>query len=196
MIALLEKPGAMLPQRSWLAKAKEPFAFVERHMTRYDRLGHCWRDGRLLYPGLASYHSAIVKAAVALHEGTGAPEYLARASQWQRALDRHYVRPDTGGYYLTADDAEGLIVRPDSTIDEATPNANGVTAQNLIRLAVLTGDETWRQQADVLFDRLLPSAAQSMYLHASLANALDLRLRAIEVAAIGPQAAQFAAIAF
>jgi uncharacterized protein YyaL (SSP411 family) len=195
MIAALANAGAMLHQPSWLAKAQEAFAFVERHMTRDDRLGHSWRDGRLLYPGLASDHAAMVKAALALHEATGAPEYLARASQWQRALDRHYVRPDTGGYYLTADDAEGLIVRPDSTIDEATPNANGVTAQNLIRLASLTGDETWRQQADVLFDRLLPTAAQSMYLHASLANALDLRLRAIEVAAIGPQADQFAAVA-
>jgi uncharacterized protein YyaL (SSP411 family) len=137
----------------------------------------------------------MVKAALALHEATGAPEYLARASQWQRALDRHYIRPDSGGYYLTADDAEGLIVRPDSTIDEATPNPNGIAAQNLIRLAVLTGDETWRQQADVLFDRMLPTAAQSMYLHASLANALDLRLRSIEVTAIGPQADQFATVA-
>jgi uncharacterized protein YyaL (SSP411 family) len=195
MIAALANAGAMLHQPSWVAKAQEAFAFVERYMTRGDRLGHSWRDGRLLYPGLASDHAAMVKAALALHEATGTPEYLARASQWQRALDRHYARSDTGGYYLTADDAEGLIVRPDSTIDEATPNPNGVTAQNLIRLAVLTGDETWRQQADVLFDRLLPTAAQSLYLHASLANALDLRLRAIEVTAIGPQADQFAAVA-
>ena len=195
MIAALANAGAMLHQPPWLAKAQEAFAFVERHMTRGDRLGHSWRDGRLLYPGLASDHAAMVKAALALHEATGAPEYLARASQWQRALDRHYIRPDSGGYYLTADDAEGLIVRPDSTIDEATPNPNGIAAQNLIRLAVLTGDETWRQQADVLFDRMLPTAAQSMYLHASLANALDLRLRSIEVTAIGPQADQFAAVA-
>src|SRR5215468_4821574 len=195
MIAALANAGAMLHQPSWLAKAQDAFAFVERHMTRGDRLGHSWRDGRLLYPGLASDHAAMVKAALALHEATGAPAYLARASQWQRALDRHYGNPGTGGYYLTADDAEGLIVRPDSTIDEATPNPNGVTAQNLIRLAVLTGDDTWRRQADVLFDRLLPAAAQSMYLHASLANALDLRLRAVEVIAIGPQADQFATVA-
>jgi len=195
MIAALANAGAMLHQPPWLAKAQEAFAFVERHMTRGDRLGHSWRDGRLLYPGLASDHAAMVKAALALHEATGAPDYLARASQWQRALDRHYARPDTGGYYLTADDAEGLIVRPDSTIDEATPNPNGVTVQNLIRLAILTGDDTWRQQADVLFDGLLPTAAQSLYLHASLANALDLRLRAVEVTAIGPQADQFAAMA-
>ncbi len=195
MIAALANAGTMLNQPSWLARAQKAFAFVERHMTRGDRLGHSWRDGKLLYPGLASDHAAMVKAALALHEATGAPEYLGRASQWQRALDRHYIRQDTGGYYLTADDAEGLIVRPDSTIDEATPNPNGVTAQNLVRLAILTGDETWRQQADVLFDRLLPTAAQSMYLHASLANALDLRLRAVEVVAVGPQAEQFAAVA-
>jgi len=195
MIAALANAGATLGQPSWLAKARQAFAFVEGSMTRGDRLGHSWRDGRLLYPGLASDHSAMVKAALALHEATGAREYLGRAVQWQRALDGHYIRQDTGGYYLTADDAEGLIVRPDSTIDEATPNPNGVAAQNLIRLAILTGDETWRQRADILFDRLLPTAAQNMYLHASLANALDLRLRAVEVTAVGPQADQFAVVA-
>ena len=48
--------------------------------------------------------------------------------------------PQTGTYYLTAADAEGLVIRPASTADEATPNHNAVAAQNLIRLAVLAGD--------------------------------------------------------
>jgi uncharacterized protein len=195
MIAALANAGIMLNQPVWLAKARAAFAFVERHMTKGDRLGHSWRDGKLLYPGLASDHAAMTKAALALHEATGAPQYLERARQWQRALDRHYTREDTGGYYLTADDAEGLITRPDSTIDEATPNPNGIAAQNLFRLAILTGDESWRRKADVLFAGLLPTAAESMYLHASLANALDLRLRAVEVIAVGPQADRFAAVA-
>ena len=195
MIAALANAGATLAQPRWLAMAQQAFAFIERHMTRGDRLGHSWRDGKLLYPGLASDHAAMVKAALALHEATGTPEYLGRAFQWQKALDRHYIRKDTGGYYLTADDAEGLVVRPDSTIDEATPNPNGVAAQNLVRLAILTGDEIWRERADILFDGLLPTVAESMYLHASLINALDLRLRAIEIVALGPQADQFAAVA-
>jgi uncharacterized protein len=192
MIAALANAGVALGQPAWLGAAWKAFAFVERHMTRDGRLGHSWRDGRLLYPGLASDHAAMVKAALALHEATGAPDYLARAVQWQRALDRHYARP-AGGYYLTADDAEGLIVRPDSTIDEATPNPNGVAAQNLVRLAALTGDDHWRQRTDALFDGLLPGAAQNLYLHASLANALDLRLRVVEIVTVGPQADQFAA---
>jgi uncharacterized protein len=195
MIAALANASVTLSQPSWLEKARSAFAFVERHMTRGDRLGHSWCDGKLLYPGLASDHAAMAKAALALHEATGAPEFLSRALQWQQALDRHYIHQDTGGYFLTADDAEGLIVRPDSTIDEATPNPNGVAAQNIVRLAIQTGDEKWRQRVDALFDGLLPTAAQGMYLHASLLNALDLRLRAAEVIALGPEADRFAAVA-
>jgi uncharacterized protein len=198
MIAALANAGAALDQPAWLDAAKRAFAFIELHMTRddrlgHDRLGHSWRDGKLLYPGLASDHAAMIKAALALHEATGAPEYLARAARWQRALDSHYTNESNGGYYLTADDAEGLIVRPESTIDEATPNPNGVAAQNLIRLAALTGDDHWRRRTDALFGGLLPGAAQSLYLHTSLANALDLRMRAVDVVAVGPRADEFAA---
>jgi uncharacterized protein YyaL (SSP411 family) len=191
MIAALANAGATLGQPAWLDAAAKAFALIAQHMTRDDRLGHSWRDGKLLYPGLASDHAAMIKAALALHEATGAAPYLARAVQWQQTLDRHYARPE-GGYYLTADDAEGLIVRPDSTIDEATPNPNGVAAHNLVRLAMLTGDDRWRQRSDALFGGLLPAAAQSLHLHASLANALDLRLRAVDVVAIGPRADAFA----
>ena len=39
---------------------------------------------------------------------------------------RHYGNPETGGYFLTADDAEGLVVRPNSTLDDAIPNPNAI----------------------------------------------------------------------
>src|SRR5258708_36315372 len=103
MIAALANAGAMLHQPSWLAQAQAAFAFFARHMTRGDRLGHSWRDGRLLYPGLASDHAAMVKAALALHEATGAPEYLAPASQWQRAPNPPYIPPHTSSHYLPPD---------------------------------------------------------------------------------------------
>ncbi|MBV9970443.1 MAG: thioredoxin domain-containing protein, partial [Xanthobacteraceae bacterium] len=192
MIAALVNAGTMLREPSCIAMAKLAFAFVVEHMTRGDRLGHSWRAGKLLYPGLASDHAAMIRAALALYEATGAHEYLATALAWQAALDRHYVNRETGGYYLTADDAEGLVLRPESTADEAIPNPVGLAAQNLLRLAVLTGDDLWRERADILFDGILPIAAESMYMHASLLNALDLRLRAVEIVAVGPDADRFA----
>src|SRR6202035_2471710 len=122
MIAALVNAGLVLDEPSWLQSAARAFLFIDAKMGRGERLGHSWRDGRLLFPGLASDHAAMIRAALALHEATGESGYLERALDWQAGLDRHYANPDTGGYFLTANDAEGLVVRPNSTADEATPN--------------------------------------------------------------------------
>jgi hypothetical protein len=131
----------------------------------------------------------MVRAALALHEATGEGEYLERAATWQAGLDQHYANRATGGYFLTANDAEGLVVRPNSTADEATPNPNSLAAQNLVRLALVTGQDAWRTQADRLFDGLLPLAADNLFMHLALLDALDLRLRAAEIVVTGHGAA-------
>ena len=192
MIAALANTGAMLSKPAWIDMARRAFAFIVGHMTQDDRLAHAWRDDNLLFPGFASDFTFMIKAAIALYEATGVIDYLAHAVRWQIAFERHYINRTNGGYFFTAADAEGLIVRPESTTDEAIPNYHGIAAQNLVRLAILTGDDIWRQRADILFDGLLPAAAESLLVHASLANALDLRLRAIEIVAVGPQADRFA----
>jgi uncharacterized protein YyaL (SSP411 family) len=84
------------------------------------------------------------------------------------------------------------VVRPKSTSDDAQPNPHGLTAQNLVRLAVFTGDDAWRHKADALFDALLPAASESLYTHLSLLNGLDLRLRGAELVAVGRDAGRFA----
>jgi uncharacterized protein YyaL (SSP411 family) len=139
----------------------------------------------LLYPGLASDFTCMTKAALALYEATGERPYLDQAITWQRALDRHYANPDTNGYFLTADDAEGLVVRPAATNDDATPNPNAIAAGNLVRLAVLAGDDRWREKADRLFDGVLGAAGENLIGHAALLNALDLRLRGAEIVVTG-----------
>jgi uncharacterized protein len=185
MIAALANAGALFSEPAWIEHAARAFRFIAESMTRGDRLGHSWRDGRLLFPGLASDFAYMTKAALALFEATGDAAFLERAVTWQRALDRHYANAETGGYYLTADDAEGLVVRPHSIMDDATPNPNAVTAQNLVRLAALTGDDAWRAAADRLFDRLMPVAAENLFGHMALLNALDFRLRAADVVVTG-----------
>jgi len=195
MIAALVNAGLMLDEPTWIDLAKRAFALIAGAMTRGDRLGHSWRNGKLLFPGLSSDFAAMIRAALALHEATDERGYLDQAVAWQRAFDRHYADAANGGYFITADDAAGLVVRPKSTTDDALPNPHGLTAQNLVRLAAYTGDDAWRTQADALFDALLPAAAENLYSHLSLLNGLDLRLRAAELVAIGDDATQLAAAA-
>jgi uncharacterized protein len=164
-------------------------------MTRGARLGHSWRDGKLLFPGLASDFASMTRAALALFEASGEQAYLDRALAWQGALEQYYANAQTGGYYLTAADAEGLVVRPQSTLDEAIPNANALIAKNLVRLTLLTGEDRWRERADRLFDGLLPLAAENVFSHVALLNALDLRMSAAEIVVIGPDPEPLAAAA-
>jgi uncharacterized protein YyaL (SSP411 family) len=185
MIAALVNAGLVFEEPHWLEMAARAFLFVDAKMAHGDRLGHSWRAGRLLVPGLASDHAAMIRAALALHEATGEHAHLERALAWQATLDRHYANPDNGGYFLTADDAAGLVVRPNATTDDATPNPNAVAAQNLIRLAVFTGQHAWRDKADRLFEGIAASAGENLFAHLALLNALDLRLRAAEIVVAG-----------
>jgi uncharacterized protein YyaL (SSP411 family) len=185
MIAALANASQILGEPSWLAMAERAFAFIARAMTHGDRLGHSWRQGKLKFPGLASDFAAMIRASLALHEATGRPDYLQQALTWQQALDRDHADAAAGTYYLTAADAEGLVIRPASTADEATPNHNAVAAQNLIRLSLLTGDDQWRDKADRLIAAIAPAAVDNLYMHMALLNAIDLRLRAAEIVVTG-----------
>ena len=196
MIAGLVEAGILLGEPSWLEMARRAFEFVAAHMSRDGRLGHSWRQGQLLLPGLASDYAAIIRAALALHEVTGEGGFLERALGWQGQLDAHYADPETGAYFLTADDAGDLVVRPHATADDAIPNANGLAAGNLVRLAALTGDHQWREKADRLIEGIISAQPRNLFGHVSLLNALDLRLRAAEIVCTGPQAEAFAQAAF
>ncbi|MCK0197498.1 thioredoxin domain-containing protein [Ancylobacter sp. 6x-1] len=195
MIAALARAALRLERPEWLEPAARAFRFVAGSLTRGDRLGHSWRAGRLVFPGLSADYAAMVRAALALHEATGERFYLERATAWSHALDAHHAEIGAGGeagggYYMTADDAEGLILRPDSTADDAVTNPNALQARNLAALHAVTGDTAWLARLDRLFDALLPRAAPHLYSHAGLLNALDTRLRAPEIVVVGagPQA--------
>jgi uncharacterized protein YyaL (SSP411 family) len=192
MIAALVNAGIILDEPSWLVMAKRAFDFIARSMTKGARLGHSWRAGQLLFPGLASDFAAMIRAALALYEATGERGYLEQALTWQRAFDAHYADADSGGYYLSADDAGDLLLRPHATTDDATPNPNALAAGNLVRLAVLAGDDAWREKADRLIENILAAAAQNLFGHIALLNALDLRLRGAEIVATGQEAERFA----
>jgi uncharacterized protein YyaL (SSP411 family) len=192
MIAALVNAGVILDRPGWLTLAARAFDFVAQQMVQNQRLGHSWRAGQLRIPGLASDFAAMIRAALALYEATAERTYLERALVWQSAFDAHYADPDTGGYYLSADDADDLLLRPHSTQDDATPNPNAVAAGNLVRLAGLSGDDRWRAQADRLIEGILSTAERNLFGHVALLNALDLRLRGAEIVVTGPDADRLA----
>lgn len=192
MIAALARAGAFLGEPDWVAMARTAFAAVCRLMERDGRLGHSWRAGKLVFPGLATDHAAMARAAIALAEATGEAGYVAKAEAFLDTLERHYGDPRTGALFLTADDAPPLVVRPMSTMDEAQPNYQAVAADALVRLASLTGREELRARADRILTALTGTAAQNAIAHGAVLNALTTRLTLAEISVVKDGDGRFA----
>jgi uncharacterized protein YyaL (SSP411 family) len=183
-IAAIAFAGAVFERPDWIALARDAHAFVLGTMSRHGRLAHAWRDGKSVYPGLATDYAAMIKASLALHDATGDAAYLATAQSLAATLRRHHWDATDPGYFLPADDAEALILRPRSTTDEATPSASSVMAANLVRLWHLTGDDAYRADADAVIAAV--PIAENLFAAAGMLAALDLRLGATDVVLVLP----------
>ncbi len=178
----------------WSALAISAFALASRVLAepRYEEaarraadriLRNCVRDGRLLHreksgsaaiPGFATDYAYGIEALLDLYEATFEPRYFREALSLQEVLDGDFADP-RGGYFLSAEAHDGLIVRPRESYDGATPSSNSVAASNLLRLAAFTGDERYEKRADAIFEafgELLERAAPAF---PRLLCALDFR---------------------
>jgi uncharacterized protein YyaL (SSP411 family) len=186
MIAALALAGASFERPEWIAMAERAFAFVAGTMQQGDRLAHAWRAGKAVYPGLASDYGAMAKAALALHQATGAPRWLAAAEGFVATARAHHWDDAPPGYFLSADDAEALIVRPRAASDEATPSGTSLIVAALVRLWRLTGRDDYRADADAVLGAAGGQVAANLFSSTGLLNALDLRLNAIDVVVVMP----------
>ena len=179
LIAALAHAGAALDRPDWIGLATDAYAFINTTMTRSNRLAHAYRDGVSVYPGLATDYAAMTRAALALHAATLDDIWLHHAMGHAAMLRRHHWDAARPGYFLSADDAEALILRPRSATDEATPSANSVMAGNLVRVWRLTGDDTYRADADAII--AAAPFTENLFATTGMLSALDLRLGALDV---------------
>jgi uncharacterized protein YyaL (SSP411 family) len=194
MIAALALAGWVFEQPKWLASARSAYRFVQDAMRRDGRLGHSWRQDRLLYPGFASDHAAMARAALMLHQATGEQTYLDEAVGLMETLEAHYASADPGGYFMTADDADPLIARPTSLHDEAVPSASSLAADVLIRLSHITGVDLYRQKVDAFLEKNSGSIGENLFATSGLLAAIDLRLSVAQIIIIAPDASSTAAL--
>ena len=195
MIAALAEAGSALDRPDWIALAERAFSRIVALLGHGDRLGHAARAGRSTFPGLSTDYGAMIRAALALRQATGDEGYLAKATAWMAALEAHHWVEAEGSYALAADDADDLIVRMATAVDEATPSGNALAADALVRLWLITGDDAYRARADQLFAGFASEVTGNAFGHAALMNALDGRLAAEQIVVVAPTRAAAAPLA-
>ncbi len=184
-IGAMANAAAVFGEPEWLAAAETAYRFVVETMEEDGRLLHSHRGGRTKHAATLDDYAAMARAALVLHEVTGDPGCLARARGWADALDKHYWDADGGGYFLTADDAEALIVRTKSADDDATPSGNGLAAELLARLWLVTGETRYRDRAEAAIAAFSGQINRNFFPLATLMNASELLMQGAQIVIAG-----------
>ena len=182
LVAALAESALLVSRESWRETAVRAWTAIKQRMDDEDDLAHAWRDGRATRPAFASDHASLMRAALALGETAPSPEeaetWLAAARDHAERLERDFAHPE-GGYHLSSSRARDVIIRPYTPLDEAVPNPNGVAAEALVRLWLLTGEAAYRERAEKVFTAFAGEIAANVFGTASLLSAIDSRDNAV-----------------
>ena len=152
MISAFAQAGWALGSASYLDVGLRAATFVLGSMRNGEgALVRTYRAGKRASTSFLDDYAFMVGACLDLYEATGELSWLQSAIELQKDQDARFLDPSDGGYFLTPNDGESLLVREKPAYDRAVPSGNSVTAQNLLRLHDLSGNEAWRQQAERLF---------------------------------------------
>ncbi|MBV8653477.1 MAG: thioredoxin domain-containing protein [Alphaproteobacteria bacterium] len=182
MIAALAHAAQVFERPDWLDLASDAFAFITTQMMdEAGRLSHSSRAGRRNHPAIIDDYANLSRAALSLYEATGETSYLARVERWVDIVDRHYWDAIGEGYFLAADDTDGLITRSKTANDAAVPAGNGTFVAVLARLFSLTGKPAYRDRADAIVATFSGEVGRNFFPLATLINANELLQRAVQI---------------
>ena len=174
MIAALAQ-GARALNAPQYAKAAQNAAdfFLSTMLTDEGRLHHRYRNGDEGMPAQLEDYAYFVWGLLELYETTFDVKYLQEAIRLNEIANKHYWDDTNGGFFLTADDGEKLLVRPKTIYDGAQPSGNSVAALNLIRIGRITGNAALEEKANEIFEAFGQEVARGASNFTQLLNALD-----------------------
>lgn len=148
MIAAFAKAGRALGDDEYVQVAINANTFIESEMRQKNgELWHRYREGHKAIQGHLEDYAFMIFGLLELYGSTLDSHYLEVALKYNEILTASFIDKSGGGYFMTADDAEALIVRPKELYDGAIPSGNSVQILNLLKLARLTGRSELEQQA-------------------------------------------------
>ena len=199
MTSSLIEASNLLNRPDWLESAEQNCEFLYRELrvkvdeattsgASYRWMRSWQRQGVPMarHRALACDLAQLVDAFTRLAEATGKAIWVARSIEIAEDLIANYWDSANGGFFTVAVDAEQLIVRQKDLFDNATPSANSVAANALLRLAALTGISKFLQQAQLtlrLFTKIVEAAPSAF---GNLMHAIHLNCKGVvEIAVTG-----------
>ncbi|MFW6117196.1 MAG: thioredoxin domain-containing protein [Thermoproteota archaeon] len=168
MIAALSKAGRVFQETEYLEAAEEAVQFlVEKMYNSEGKLYHRYYDGEAAVSGFLDDYAFLIWGLIELYEGTFQVKYLDLAVELTEDMIQLFWDKEGGGFYLTSEDVEDILVRKKELQDSAYPSGNSVAFLVLIRLAKLTANTEWEEKVSEMLISLsgLISKSPASYTH-------------------------------
>jgi uncharacterized protein YyaL (SSP411 family) len=187
MIAALSKAAQVFNEPEYANAAKRAADFILKSMLdAQSGLYHRYRDGEAKVTGFLSDYAFFIWGLVELYETVFDEEYLRHAVELSERIMKHFWDARQGGFYQTADDADVTLVRNKEIYDSALPSGNSVACLNLIRLAHMTGETRYEEEAAQLMRSFSSAVSRAPSACTQLLIALDFAIGpSCEVVVVG-----------
>jgi hypothetical protein len=143
MISALAKAGKGFEDRDLIEKAKTAADFILNTMFKNDTLCHLYKDGEVKVEGLLDDYAFFSWGLIELYEAAGDIKYLKSALKLTDLMIEKFYDFENGGFFLSPKNSKDVIVRPKEAFDGAIPSGNSVSAYNLYRLYLISGNEKY-----------------------------------------------------
>ena len=147
MLRALAEAGTALDRRDYLDAAIKNATFLTTTMQPDGQLVRTYRAGEAKLPGFLEDYSFVADGLLALYESTFDQQWLDAASALADEMIELFWDEPAGAFYDTGRNHEELVVRPRDVFDNAQPCGSSVASDLLLRLAVITGNDDYREKA-------------------------------------------------
>ena len=178
MLGAFTRAAVVLDDGRYRAAAEKNLSFLREKLWDGETrtLYHRWRDGQRDDVQLLEGYAFLLDGVIQLYEATVNPKHLDFANELAGAMIARFYDPANGGFWQTAGDAKNLILRVKDDYDGAEPSGNSVATLALLKLAVITGREDFRQPAGATLHLFAARLQQQPAALAYLLHAVDFSL--------------------
>ena len=147
-ISALAEAGAVLGREDFLDAARACAGFLLEGMRDADgRLLRTYNRGQAKLGAYLEDHAYLLEALLTLYEATFEPRWFVQARRLADETIERFGDPEHGGFFTTSSDHEKLVARRKDVEDTPIPSGASAIAFGLLRLAALTGEATYEEQA-------------------------------------------------
>lgn len=151
LISSLAYGARVLNDSKYLEAAEEAAQFIMHNLIKDKRLLHRYREGEAGIMGTLEDYAFFINGLIDLYEATFNTLYIEKAVELSVQMLEYFWDDQGGGFYLTADDAEDLIIRPKEIYDGAIPSGNSMAALALVRLYHSSFDQQYQDRLEAFF---------------------------------------------